>query len=92
MDTWMLTHTFDEQQAVVDDFSGHPNACAVYTPNGVAFWNVGKLDIRVWPLANYIVTHFRTVGHTGDYQFMIRNERQLDLPGGDRPEPRRQQR
>jgi hypothetical protein len=88
MDAWMLTHSPDEQQAVLDDLARFPNACAVYHPSGVDFWNKGKLDVRVWPLANYILTHFKTIGRSGDYQFMIRNERQLDIPAGIRREPR----
>jgi hypothetical protein len=75
-----------QQQAIVQDFSRHPGACAVYHPSGVDFWNTGKQDIRSWPLANYILTHFKTVGQTGDYQFMIRNERPLDVPAGVRHE------
>jgi hypothetical protein len=92
MDTWMLTHSPEEQQAVVDDLSRYPNACAVYSPSGVDFWNKGKLDVRGWPLGNYILTHFKTIGQTGDYQFMIRNERSLDIPDGVHREPHRQRR
>jgi hypothetical protein len=89
MDAWMLTHSPGEQEAVVDDLSRYPNACAVYTPGGLAFWTKAGLDLGSWPLANYIMTHFKTIGQTGDYQFMIRNERQLDVPAGFRREPRR---
>ena len=92
MDTWMVSHSSDEQLAVVDDLARYPNACAVYEPSGVDFWNRGKLDVRGWPLANYILTQFKTIGQTGEYQFMIRNERQLDIPAGVRREPHRQPR
>ena len=92
MDAWMLTHSPDEQQAVVDDLSRYPNACAVYSPGGLETWNTAGLDVRSWRLANYILTHFKTIGQTGDYQFMIRNERQLDIPAGVRREPRRRPR
>jgi hypothetical protein len=91
MDAWVLTHSRAEQEAVVDDLARYPNACAVYHPSGVDFWNTGNLDVRGWPLANYILTHFKTIGQTGDYQFMIRKERQLDVPAGVQRELRRHQ-
>ena len=87
LDAWMLSYSPTQQQAIVEDFSRFPNACAVYHPSGVDFWNTGKLDVRGWPLANYILTRFKTIGQSGDYQFMIRNERQLDVPAGIRRPP-----
>jgi hypothetical protein len=79
---WMYGLTSAEQQTIVDDLSRHPDACAVYHPSGVDSWNKGRLDVRGWPLAKYILTRFKTVGHSGDYQFMIRNDRQLEVPAG----------
>jgi hypothetical protein len=92
MASWMLTYSPGEQLAVVDDLSRYPSACAVYSPGGLKSWHIAKVDLNNWPLANYILTHFKTIGQTGDYQFMVRNERQLTIPDGVRGAPRRQPR
>ena len=86
---WMDMFSSAEQQAIVEDFARHPNACAVYLSSGLDSWNTAKQDVQRWPLANYVLTHFKTIGQTGDYQFMVRNERQLEIPAGIRRAPRR---
>ena len=56
-----------------------PNACAVYSPQAVKSWYKRPSDLDRAPLANYILTRFKTVDQRGEYHFMIRRERQLDL-------------
>lgn len=81
-DQWMDLFTPAQQEVIARDFALHPKACAVYHPSGVEFWNTGNHEIRSWPLANYILTNFKTIAQSGDYQFMIRNERSLSIPPG----------
>jgi hypothetical protein len=83
---WMDMFTSAQQKEVVADLARFPSVCAVYHPSGVESWNTGKQNVRGWPLANHILTNFKTIGRSGDYQFMVPNERQLDIPPGVRHE------
>lgn len=75
---WMYLSA-QQQEKVITDFSRFPNACVVYSPDIVAFWNQGNLPLTTFPLARYILEHFKTVAQlNGYYFFMVRNERQVD--------------
>jgi hypothetical protein len=89
---WMDMFTPAQQKAIIADLSRHPNVCAVYHPSGVDFFNTGKQDVHSWPLAHHILTQFKTIGESGDYQFMVPRERQLTIPQGVQPPPPRSSR
>uniref|UniRef100_Q02CC3 Glycosyltransferase RgtA/B/C/D-like domain-containing protein n=1 Tax=Solibacter usitatus (strain Ellin6076) TaxID=234267 RepID=Q02CC3_SOLUE len=74
-DAWTLLLTPAQQQPIVDEFAQHPNACVVYHPSGVLFWNRNGNDESALPLVSYIQHNFKTVGSIGDYQFQVRNQR-----------------
>jgi hypothetical protein len=79
LDNWLYSFTAQQQQKVITDFSRFPNACVVYNPENVKFWNKGNLPLSAFPLARYIQEHFKTAAQlNGYYFFMVRNERQLD--------------
>jgi hypothetical protein len=83
---WMDNLNDEQQSEVAAVLSRHPNACIVYNPDLVAFWNRGNRDLSRLPLVRYIFDHFKTVDEIGmvangtpsRYYLMVRKER--DLP------------
>lgn len=79
MDDWMLGSSPQQQLAVSTVLSKHPNACAIYNPDLVKFWDPrGELE-PASPLVRYLFANFKVVGRTGQFFFLVRNERSLSV-------------
>jgi hypothetical protein len=76
-DAWMLVLSDKEQLEIELALSKHPNACAIYNPEILAFWNRNRRDIGGLPLVRYIHDKFKPVGSMGNFVFLVRNERDL---------------
>jgi hypothetical protein len=83
---WAHALDNDQQRRIVDRLERFPNACVVHNSSLVRFWNEGNPMHRgqSWnldrlPLVNYIGTRFRAAGRAGDYEYLVRNERPLEL-------------
>jgi len=82
MDQWMDLFTAEQQRMFAAELATHPDACAIYHPGGVDFWNTGNHRLSDWPLAAYVMDNFKVIGRSGDYQFMVRKERNLAIAPG----------
>jgi hypothetical protein len=81
-DGWILNATAEQQNAVQSALAKHRDACIVYNPDLVAFWNrTGDLDVEALPLVRYIRSEFKTLAETNHYSLLIRNDRPLKLEG-----------
>jgi len=79
MDDWMLDDSDQQQLAVSSVLSGHPNACAIYNPDLVRFWDPkGEME-PASPLVRYLFANLKVVGRTGKFFFLVRNERNLTV-------------
>jgi hypothetical protein len=77
MDDWLLGTSTQQQLAVSAVLSGHPNACAIYNPDLVKFWDPkGEME-PASPLVHYVFANFKVVGRTGQFFFLVRNDRNL---------------
>jgi hypothetical protein len=79
MNDWMLYASGPQQMAVSAALSEHPNACEIYNPTLVDFWNRSHQDLEPLPLVRYLHKNFKIVGASGQFSFLVRNERDLTL-------------
>jgi len=77
IDAWILVLSDKEQLDIELELSKHPNACAIYNPEILAFWNHNRRDISGLPLVRYIHDEFKPVGSMDNFVFLVRNGRDL---------------
>lgn len=77
IDAWMLVLSDKEQLEIELALSKHPNACAIYNPEILAFWSHNRRDISGLPLVRYIHDEFKPVGSMDHFVFLVRNGRDL---------------
>ena len=79
MDDWMLATSGQQQMEVSAVLSRHPNACAIYNLTLVGFWNRSHQDLEQLPLVRYLHQNFKIAGASGQFSFLVRNERDLTV-------------
>ena len=79
MDDWMLFYSPEQQVAASEILSRYPNACEIYNPDLVAFWNRTNQDMSAYPLARYLHDNFTVVGQKDRFSFLVRNGRDVSL-------------
>jgi hypothetical protein len=77
-DAWILVLSDQQQREIAFALSSHPNACAIYNPEILAFWNRNHRDISGLPLVRYIHDNFKPVGTMDNFVLLVRNERDLN--------------
>jgi hypothetical protein len=77
-DAWFLVATAEDQRSIQAALSEHRDACIVYNPDLVAFWNrSGILDVDSLPLVQYIHAEFTSAMEMDGFRLLIKNNRSL---------------
>jgi hypothetical protein len=100
---WMTFFTDGQQRVILDELARYPGACAVrYRPGLRTYYEMDTRsrvdpDHDPRPLMHYINTRLKTIGRVGDYELLVRQERDdvelvycaqlLPPPDGDPPPP-----
>ena len=63
MDDWMIAMSNEQQMVVSMVISEHPNACTIYNPELVTFWDRPHHDIDSLPLVRYLHENFKVAGY-----------------------------
>ena len=79
MDDWMLAVSNQQQLTVSTILSKHANACEIYNPDLVNFWNRNHEDLDSLPLVRYLHENFKVAGTTGKFALLVRNGRALTI-------------
>jgi len=79
VDDWMLTASDEQQFATTAILAEHPNACAIYNPQLVAFWNRANRNLDLLPVVRYIHQNFKVAGTTGHFSLLVQNDRHLTV-------------
>jgi hypothetical protein len=79
IDDWMLTASNEQQTAAAAILSEHPNACAFYSPVLTNIWNPTHRNLDSLPLVHYLHDNFKVVGARGQFYFLVRDGRDLDI-------------
>ena len=77
MDDWMIAISNEQQLAAAKVLSEHANACAIYNPDLVNFWDRPHHDLDSLSLVRYLHENFKVAGRTGQFSLLVRNERNL---------------
>jgi len=78
-ETWILYITPNQQSDVQAALAEHPDACVVYNPDLVQFWQKTKAELNAMPLAAYINNNFTVLTEMNHYYLLVRNGRAPDL-------------
>jgi len=79
-DAWILFYTEKQQMVVRNALSKHADACIVYNPELVGFWNrAGKVDVEGLPLVRHIRDSFKVSGNVDSYYLLVRKARDVKV-------------
>lgn len=72
---WMKGLGADRQQQILDRLRAAPDACVLYNPALVRFWQTNQRDLAALPLAQYILVDMPKIAARGPYEIRVHPQR-----------------
>jgi hypothetical protein len=73
---WMRGLDQQRQQQILDRLKSTPDACVVYNPVLVEFWQTSQDELMILPLAQYILFAMPKAAVRGDYEIRVHPKRE----------------
>ena len=73
---WMKGLDAEQQQQILNRLQSTPDACVVYSPVLVRFWQTRQEELMALPLAQYILFAMPKVADRGDYEIRVHPSRE----------------